>query len=157
MMAVDDTDLEILRLMQKDAKISAKDISAQIGSPITTIYSRINKLEENGIIKGYKPDLDEKKLGFNVTAFLFAKADLSLVDLENNPDYSVGAELAKLPYAQEVYTVSGNYDYIVKLRAANAEDLGEKLLDEVSLIKGLDSILSNVVYRKNKETTDLPL
>lgn len=156
-MSIDKTELDILRLIQENAKISAKEISSKIGSPITTIYSRINKLEESGVIIGYKPVLDEKKLGFMATAFLHAKADLSQVDLLTTPDYSIGKELAKLAYVLEVFTVSGEYDYIIKLRAKDIEALGEKVLTEISSIKGLSSVRSSMVFRKNKETTDLPL
>ena len=71
-MSVDEKDLKILRLLQEDAKIPAKEISRRIGSPITTVYSRIKKLEEAGVITGYRPILDAGALGRPTTAFIFA-------------------------------------------------------------------------------------
>lgn len=68
---LDEKDREILGMLMKDAKVSAKDISAMIDSPITTVYSRIKRLEDAGVIKGYKPILDAVKLGRPTTAFIF--------------------------------------------------------------------------------------
>lgn len=62
-MSVDDKDKEILRIFMEDAKTSTKEISEKIDSPITTVYSRIKRLEDTGVIKGYKPVLERPNWG----------------------------------------------------------------------------------------------
>ena len=156
-MSLDEIDRKIIKLLQADAKISAKEISKTTGSPITTIYSRIKRLEETGVIKGYRAILDDKKLGFTSTAFVLATADLSKVDLEENPGYSIGIEISKFPQVQEVFIVSGEWDYIIKLKETSTEAAGEFIIGQLSYVKGIDKTLSCMVFRKVKETMDLPI
>jgi len=156
-MSLDKIDRKILQLLQEDAKTSAKEISKATGSPITTIYSRIKRLEETGVIKGYKAILDDNKLGYSSTAFVLATADLTQVDLEKNPEYSIGTEISKFPQVQEVFIVSGEWDYIIKLKEASTEAAGEFIIGQLSYVKGIDKTLSCMVFRKVKETIDLPI
>ena len=156
-MALDKIDIEILKILQKDAKIAANEISKIISIPVNTIYSRIKKMEESGIIKGYKPILDPKKLGITSTAFVFATSDLREIDLINNPDYSMGTELSKFPEVQEVFIVSGEYDYIIKLREMSTEAAGEFVINKLSRVTGITNTRTCMVFRNVKETMDLPL
>jgi len=154
---MDHIDKTILRLLQEDSKISAKEISKETGSPINTIYSRIKKLEDSGIIKGYKAILDDTKMGFSTTAFILANADLSQVDLEKYPDYSISAEIHKFPQVQEVFVVSGSWDYLIKVKGSTPTSLGEFVLKTLGMVKGLSATMTMVVFRKEKETLDLPI
>jgi len=156
-MALDKIDRKIIQLLQEDAKMSAKEISKTTGSPITTIYSRIKRLEETGVIKGYKAILDDKKLGFTSTAFVLATSDLSQVDLGKNPEYSIGTELGKFPQVQEVFIISGEWDYLIKLKEINTEAAGEFVIRQLSYVKGISKTLTCMVFRKVKETLDLPI
>ena len=81
-MSLDAIDKKILRLLQEDAKMTASHMSEKIGSPITTIYSRIKRLEDSGVIKGYKPVLDYEKLQRSTTAFIFAHIDRQILGTE---------------------------------------------------------------------------
>ena len=71
-MSGDEKDLEILRILQEDAKTPVREIGRRIEAPITTVYSRIKRLEDSGVIEGYKPVLDSEKLGKPTTAFILA-------------------------------------------------------------------------------------
>ena len=94
---LDEKDLEILRLLQTDAKTTAKSISRKINSPITTVYSRINRMEEAGIINSYKTVLNPHKLGKPTTAFILANFTYRTPGVEEPLDQrSVAKEIAGL-------------------------------------------------------------
>ena len=67
---LDIRDVKILKLLQKDCKTTAKEIAKEIGSPITTVYSKIKRMEELGIIRQYRAILDSRKLDKGTTAFI---------------------------------------------------------------------------------------
>ncbi len=69
-MLVDGKDRLILQQLQNDMTKSYKAIAGELGIPVTTVYNRVKKLEENGVILGYKPILDPVKLGLPTTSFL---------------------------------------------------------------------------------------
>jgi len=82
-MLVDDKDRQILRLLQEDMTKSYKAIGGELGIPVTTVYNRVKKMEENKIILGYKPILDPIKLGLSTTSFLLIT--MRFKDPKNNP------------------------------------------------------------------------
>ena len=69
---LDKKDIEILRLLQEDCRSSTKQIARKIGSPITTVYAKIKRMEELGLIQKYTAVLDAKKLGKGTTAIILA-------------------------------------------------------------------------------------
>ncbi|HUS78109.1 MAG TPA: Lrp/AsnC family transcriptional regulator [Patescibacteria group bacterium] len=156
-MSLDEMDRKIIELLQEDAKMSAKEISGITGRPITTIYSRIKKLEESGVIKGYKATLDARKLDLSTTAFVLATADISKIDLKKYPNYSLGSEIAKFPQVQEVFLISGNWDYLIKIKERSTEAVGEFIVNKLNYLPGMEKTLTCLVFRNIKETLDLPI
>ncbi|MGC8849894.1 MAG: Lrp/AsnC family transcriptional regulator, partial [Candidatus Bathyarchaeia archaeon] len=71
-MKLDKLDLKILRILQENCKLSAREIASELDVPITTVYSRIKRMEDSGLIKAYRALLDPKKIGKGATAFILA-------------------------------------------------------------------------------------
>ena len=71
-MKLDEKDTAILRIMQENCKLSTKEIASRLGSPITTVYTKIRRLEEQGLIKRYLAILDGGKLDRGTVAFVLA-------------------------------------------------------------------------------------
>ncbi|MEM3703752.1 MAG: winged helix-turn-helix transcriptional regulator, partial [Candidatus Bathyarchaeia archaeon] len=69
---LDEKDLAILALLQDNCRMTAKEIAQKIGSPITTVFAKIKRMEQLEIIKEYRAILNHKKLDFGVTAFILA-------------------------------------------------------------------------------------
>jgi len=67
---LDEKDLQILELLQKNCRSTARKIAEEVGSPITTVYAKIKRMERMGLIKGYKAVIDAEKLGIGTTAFI---------------------------------------------------------------------------------------
>ena len=157
-MSVDEKDLEILRLLQEDAKIPAKDISKSIGSPITTVYSRIKKLEDAKVIAGYRPILDAGALGRPTTAFIFASITYRTPGNSNTLDQrSIARQVGRFPEVQEVHIITGDWDLLIKVKERDVASVGDFVVDKLRTVRGIERTLTCMVFDAVKETQDLPL
>ena len=157
-MEADEKDIEILRLLQRDAKISAREISDSVGSPITTVYSRIKRLEDSGIIKGYKPVLDAEKMGRPTTAFILASFAYRTPGLEEPLDQrQIAKEVARLSEVQEVHIIAGDWDILIKVKERDVAAVGRFVVDKLRNIRGIERTLTCMVFDAVKETTDIAL
>lgn len=155
---LDEKDREILGLLMEDAKMSAKDISIRIESPITTVYSRIKRLEDAGVIRGYKPVLDAGKLGRPTTAFIFVSftyrppgADKDLNQRE------VAKIVGRYPEVQEVHIITGDWDFLIKVKEKDVNAVGRFVVDKLRTVPGISKTLTIMVFDPVKESMDVPL
>jgi DNA-binding Lrp family transcriptional regulator len=157
-MSVDEKDIEIMRLLQEDAKASAKEIGRRIGSPITTVYSRIKSLEDAGVIKGYKPILDAAKLGRPTTAFVFASITYRTPgSIEPLDQRAIAREVARFPEVLEVHIITGDWDLLIKVKERDVASVGSFVVDKLRAVRGIEKTLTCMVFDAVKETVDLPL
>ncbi len=154
---IDEKDAEILRLLQKDCKISARKIAEELESPITTVYSRIKRMEEYGIIKGYKAVLDAGKVGLGTLAFILVSFTYRQEDRGASSQRDVAKKIAMLPEVQETHIITGDWDILLKVRVKNVEELGRFVIDRLRTIKGVEKTLTCVVLSTLKETIDIPV
>ncbi len=104
---VDELDMKILSLLQKNARLSYREIAKELGVAVGTVYNRIKRLEESGIIKGYAPPIiDYEKLGFGLTALIGVKArGKKIIEIER--------KIAESGRAMMVYDITGEFDIFV--------------------------------------------
>ena len=155
---MDEKDKEILYMLMGDAKVSAKDIGSRIDSPITTVYSRIKRLEDTGVIRGYKPILDAAKLGRPTTAFIFAQFSYRPPGVDKDLDQRQCAkEVARFPDVQEIHIITGDWDFLIKVREKDVAAVGQFVVDKLRTVKGISKTLTCMVFDSVKETLDVPL
>ena len=156
-MLVDDKDRQILRLLQEDMTKSYKAIAGELGIPVTTVYNRVKKMEENEVILGYKPVLDAVKLGLPTTSFLLIT--MRFKDPKNNPlnINAIAMKIAAYENVQEVHIVAGDWDILVKLKTKNVQEIGYFINKKLRYIEGVEKCLSSISFSTQKETLDIPL
>lgn len=154
---LDKKDIQILRIIQKNSKITTREIARQLNIPVTTVFTRIKKLEQKGIIKEYRAILNEKKLGKGTTAFILASFSYRTQNKELLSQRELAREIAKFPEVQEVHIITGDWDLLIKVKAENVEAIGKFVIDKLRLIKGIEKTLTCVVFETEKETTEIPL
>lgn len=155
---LDEKDLAILAIVQHNCKVTAKDIARKINSPITTVFAKIKRMEELGIIRDYRAILDPKQLNYGTTAFILAS--VSYGTKNEAPSLSqrdIAKEIAKLPEVQEVHIITGDWDLLIKLKTENVDKMGKLIIDKLRLIKGIEKTLTCVVFETCKETTAVPI
>jgi Lrp/AsnC family transcriptional regulator, regulator for asnA, asnC and gidA len=148
-MSMDDTDRKILRALQKDARASFKKIGEDVGVSEATVFVRVRKMRENGVLRGFKAVVDPRAVGKGLTAIMLVRA---------NPKSLTGAldALKRLDDIYEIYDVTGQYYSILKVRTENTDTLG-RIIDEIGTIDGIAGTETIVVLRTVKEETSVKI
>jgi Lrp/AsnC family leucine-responsive transcriptional regulator len=155
---LDEKDLGILKLIQKNSKLTAKQIAKKTGTPLTTVFAKTKRMEEFGIIKQYRAIVAPEKLGAGTAAFILASVSYrAKADDVPISQRVVAEEIARFPEVQEVHIITGDWDLLVKLRAENVDSIGKFVVDKLRLIKGLEKTLTCMVFETVKETTEVAL
>jgi len=155
---LDEKDLAILLLIQADSKLTAKQIARKTGVPLTTVFAKTKRMEEQGIIRGYRAIVAPEKLSAGTAAFILASVSYrAKADDAPVSQRAVAEEIAKFTEVQEVHIITGDWDLLVKLRAENVEAIGKFVVDKLRLIKGLEKTLTCMVFETVKETTEVAL
>lgn len=146
---LDDIDKAILRRLQKDARISFKEIAKEVRTSEATIFVRVKKLQKSGIIKAFRAIVNPQSVGKQVTAFALVKA-------EPRSYPKMLAQLASFEDICEIYDVTGAYYSIVKMRTGTSEQLAQ-ILDKIGEIEGIAGTETVIVLRTIKEDTSIKL
>jgi len=145
--ALDVMDLKILEVLQNDARQTYTAIGKNLGIAHSTVYDRIKRMEQYGIIKRYAVVIDAEKAGAkNITAIMTVFTDPKESD-------KVAEKLCKAPQILEVYTsLSEELLIIAKVIAENQESLHEFIASSVAPLPGVLRIRTSMITRKFKET-----
>jgi DNA-binding Lrp family transcriptional regulator len=140
---MDDVDTAILRSLIKNSRISLSQMSKEIDVPDATISNRLKKLE-NEVIKRYTVILDWQKIGLDITTII-------IIQTESEKHESVKEELSKLNEVSEVYSVSGEYDILIKVWVPNIEELNKLMNTKIRSIDGVEDLTEMIVMERVKE------
>ncbi|MXQ06703.1 AsnC family transcriptional regulator [Alphaproteobacteria bacterium GH1-50] len=146
MIALDDTDRAILRLLQADATLSAGAIGREVGLSQPAAWRRVSRLQEAGVLAGRRVELDLDALGFGVTVFLgvklATKGRVSLTDFER--------AITAIPEVQSVHHVLGLYDYRLRVVARDISDFERILRRRIMTLPGVGEVEANVLLSEER-------
>ena len=148
---LDNVDRQLLTHLQEDGRMSNAELARRVGMAPSAVFERLRRLEERKVIVRYEARVDAKAAGVGLTAFIFVRAE------ELGRDARIGSAMAKIPEVQEVHHVAGEDCYLVKVRTADTESLGNLLRDRFASVPGIRSTRTTIVLGTLKETTQLPL
>jgi DNA-binding Lrp family transcriptional regulator len=158
-MKLDSSDIALLGVLQRDSKKTAKDLGRDLDMPVTTVYAKIRRMEELGLIKRYTAILDAPKLGFTATAFVLATfsyrssagAEFTLSQRE------VAKEVATFPEVQEVHVISGDWDLLIKVKTTDIDAVGRFVVDKLRTVRGIEKTVTCMVFDTAKETSEISI
>jgi DNA-binding Lrp family transcriptional regulator len=117
-MNLDETDVKVLKALTEDARLSSRQIAKECKVSIGTVLSRIKRMEEGGVIKGYTALLDQEKLGYELTVVTEITVSKGrLLEMEN--------EIARIPNVCCVYDLTGLSDAAIIAKFKNREELSK--------------------------------
>jgi Lrp/AsnC family leucine-responsive transcriptional regulator len=145
---LDSVDLQILRLMQDNARLTTKELAAKVHLSTTPVFERLKRLEKEGFIKKYIAVLDAEKLGRGFTVFCSVK----LKQMSRDVAKHFTTVVRDIPQVAECYNVSGEYDYLLKIQAPNMKYYNEFIINVLGTIDSIGSILSAFVMDEIKNT-----
>lgn len=150
---IDRIDRKILAILQEDGRITNHKLADHVSLSPSACLARVKRMEKNGVIAGYKAQVDVTKLGRSVT--IFAELTSSAHDATSNRN--IEEALQKIPEVIEAYRVSGRYDYLVRFLVPDVERwtvLADELTDGTLQIETVRTVAS---MRQIKSWTGVPM
>jgi Lrp/AsnC family leucine-responsive transcriptional regulator len=145
---VDDVDLLLLQLMQSNARITQAELAKQVGLAPSAVLERVRKLEARGAIRGYHAMVDPRLLERPLLAFVAVRAD----ERQAGGAMPVASALSAMADVLEVHHVAGDDCYLLKVRARDAEHLGQLLRTQIAVLPDVRSTRTTIVLESIKET-----
>lgn len=143
---LDAVDMEILRALQKNARLTTKELAVMVNLSTTPVFERVKRLEQRGYVKGYVAVLDAEKLGRGFVVFCSVK--MRRIGREIAEDFA--RVVRSIPEVTECYNISGSYDYLLKIHAPNMKYYQEFVLNILGNIDHLGSLESTFVMDEIK-------
>ena len=148
METLDAIDLQILNTLQKNAKLTIKELADAVHLSPTPVFERQKRLERHGYIKKYVAILDPEKLGQGL--LVFCKVRLKQINREIAETFH--RRIQRIPEVIECYNTSGSYDYLLKVRVEDMNGYQEFILNKLGTIDIVGSIESTFVISEVKQT-----
>ncbi len=148
---LDEKSFEIIKILQRKARIPNVDISRQVGLAASAVLERIRKLEKQGYIDGYEVRLNPERFGKSLIAFI-------QVFIDQSGDYQViGDTITAIPEVQELHFITGEDCFLVKIRVADHHELSLIIRQHLMQITGVQSTKTSTVVDTLKETARIPI
>ena len=150
---LDRIDRNIVRLLQRDARIAHTELARRVGLSTTPCKERVRRLEREGVIQHYQAVLDPAALDRALVVFVQIRLNRTSQDIFE--EFTAAA--LDLPDVQECYLVSGNFDYLIKARVADMNAYRDLLGETLLTLPGVQESTSYVVMEQVKESLMLPV
>lgn len=143
---LDKVDLQILRTLQENARLTTKELAAQVSLSSTPVFERLKRLEREGYIKKYIAVLDADKLNQGFVVF----CNVKLRRMNKDIAMEITRIIQNIPEVTECYNISGSYDYLLKIHAPNMKYYQEFIINVLGTIDSLGSLESMFVMDEVK-------
>lgn len=152
-MQLDRLDKNILSVLQQDACLTNSELAKRVGLSPSPCWRRVKRLQEAGVISSQVTLLNPATVGLHLLAY-------ALVSLEQHNQETLGAFadfVAQTPQVLECCSMSGSYDYLLKIVARSMDDYELLLSGQLLKLEGIRSVNTSFVLNQQKSTTALPL
>ncbi len=150
---LDQTDIRILQILQKDAALSNEAIATKVNKSIATIHARIKRLKENGYIKRIVAILDNRKIDRSQIAF-------SQVYLKSHTKESLKEfkdEVSKFDEVMECFQMTGTFDFILRIATRNMDHYNLFYNEKLATLSNISTIQTSFVMSEIKSDTAYPM
>lgn len=148
MKELDSTDIDILRALQADGRLSVRELAAKVHRSATPVFERLRRLEADGVIKSYTALIDQNKIGRGFT--VFCNVRLRHINTEIHTEFA--SEVMRMNEVSECYNVSGGFDYILKVQVPDMKAYRHFVTERLGRLSMLDSVQSVFVMEDIKQT-----
>ena len=151
--SLDRTDLKILSLLQQDGRLSNVELAQRVALSPTPCLRRVKRLEDDGVIAFYRAELDRKKLGLGVTAFV-------CINIAEHGPKATELFLTSVDAIDEIVTchvLSGQFDFLLEVVTPTLDDYASVMLDRLGGLPGVSALQTSFALRTTKGARRLPL
>ncbi|WP_417686339.1 Lrp/AsnC family transcriptional regulator [Roseibium sp.] len=150
---LDSIDWHILKELQDDGRMTNVELARRVGISAPPCLRRVRALEEAGLIRGYRTLLDEKQLGYDVTAFamvgLHSQTEADLMAFEKT--------VKDWPIVRESYMLSGEVDFLLKCVAPDLQTFQNFVIQKLTAAHNVDSVRTALTIRRTKDEPVVPI
>lgn len=146
-------DRNILRILQRNGRISYTDLAREVGLSVTPCIERVKRLERDGYIRGYSAQIHPESVGAGL--IVFVQIRLNHTSQENFEEFR--SSVMELDEIQGCYLVSGNYDYLLKARVADMAAYRKLLGNRILKLPAVQESTSYVVMEELKDSTQVQI
>lgn len=150
---MDEIDRRILRLLQRDGRITNVELARRANLSTAATHERVRKLQNEGVIEGYAVRLDPAKLDRSLLVFIQVTLESTSEELFTRFSRAV----ADAPEIMECHMVAGGFDYLIKVRVRDMEAFRAFLGRTLSALPGVRQTNTYPVMEEVKHTADLPV
>lgn len=146
-------DIDILRHLQRDGRMTNSKLAAELSLSETPCWRRLKKLEDEGYIESYQANLDRRKLGYGVMAFV------QLTYIEHDEDTTKNFEevIQNCDNVLSCHNTTGEADFLLQVVAKDLDDYSRFVDNVLRKLAGISAIRSNISLRELKSSSRLPL
>ncbi len=142
---MDEKDEEIVKVLERKAGLSSRNLSKMVGLPISTVHRRVKKLEREGVIKGYKAVIDYEKTTRPIGTLLLIDLEEVIPGIGHIPKKKIVEALSKFQEVEEIIEVQAHvYDLVVRARLQSLRKLSA-FTEELMCIEGIEEISSAII------------
>lgn len=153
MINLDAIDFNILRELQDNGRLSNHELAKRVGLSPSPCWRRVKRLEDEGILDHYAAILDPERSGFHLIAFAHVMLEKHQMEMLDQFDEAI----CQRPEVLEYYSMSGEYDFLMKVIARNMKDYEEFQTGFLMRLPVVRSVSTSFVLKQKKHTTRLPL
>ena len=150
---LDETDLQILALLQKDASLTNKEISFQLHKSVAAVHERTRRLKQQGVIKRVVAILDRKKINRSLIAF----SHVLLNDHTANTLNQFEEQVAKFPEVMECFQMTGTFDFILRIATSDMDAYHNFYRNKLATLPNISTVQSFFVLSETKSDTAYPI
>jgi Lrp/AsnC family transcriptional regulator, leucine-responsive regulatory protein len=143
-------DARILEVLQRDGRRPYADLGADVGMSGPSAHERVKKLESRGVITGYAAVVDPRAVGYDILAFSW------ITQAPGTVAHDLTESFAAIPQIEECHHITGEADYLIKVRARDTRDL-ERVLRRVQSTQDVFQTETDVVFSSGFERRPLHL
>lgn len=144
---LDHFDRAILNILTQDGRISIADLARRIGLSKSPTQTRLRRLEQSGVITGYRALIDPIRLGLDLVAFV----ELRLDDTREAALAEFNAAVSRIGEIEQVHMIAGNFDYLLKIRTGSMRQYRAVLAEKISSLPHVASSSTFVAMQAVKE------
>ncbi|MBL1220658.1 Lrp/AsnC family transcriptional regulator [Chryseobacterium sp. L7] len=150
---LDDKDIQLLRLLQKNAKLTVKELAKEINLSPSPAFERIKRLEQDGYVKRYSAVLDAEKLNRGFTVFCQIKLKIH----DRSVGYDFVKEILEIEEVAECYNISGDFDFLLKVQVRDMKHYQDFVFNKLGSVDSIGSTHSTFVMAEVKNNHGLTI
>ncbi|AYZ11646.1 Lrp/AsnC family transcriptional regulator [Chryseobacterium arthrosphaerae] len=150
---LDDKDLQLLRLLQKNAKLTVKELAREVSLSPSPVFERVKRLEQEGYVKRYAAVLDAEKLNRGFTVFCQIKLKIH----DRSVGYDFVKEILEIEEVAECYNISGDFDFLLKVQVRDMKHYQDFVFNKLGSVDSIGSTHSTFVMAEVKNNHGLTI